>query len=406
MSILNTLASKKLLSADYFNYLEEEEDIGQFSKIDDELYYFKIIFDELKELQESEDEEKTFNNLVLELSNYLVKIFNCDELRFMIDKDSKHFKQIIQFFKDSFNKLNYQDIESKINMLKLSAFLLNEELKKDIKKYTPPDTINTNDKEAEQIAQEVNKIKKVDSINQDNLTKDLNSIKLVFKDFKEWLDSSNLKASELNNLHSIEVLYKIFKNTYKPKRKKIFLSMPFDRETELTYHIVKDCIDELNEELKYTKNDKLELIRIDKTIYPTSDFIPKKVYEEIEDCTLMIADLTGNNRNVYNEIGYKTALDKNLKEPQIILIHNTASYYDENAKKYKMGHLKEEEKDEDVKKEEDYYKVKIKEIKEIEVGFNISAIAQIRFKDENGLKDILKGKLNKYYKDYQVRKTK
>lgn len=393
--------SKRLLSTDYFNYLEEEPDVEAFKKIDDEIYYFKIIFDELKDLSDDEN----FSKYILEFSNYLVEIFNCDVLSFMIRKDSEHLSKIISFFKENFEKLDYKKVESKINMLKLTAFLLSKELEKDKSKYSDTKRITTKNKNPEDIAEEVTTNENIQQKNKDNLDKDLEIIKQTFEDFREWLKSSNLEAEELNNLHAIEVLYKIFKNTYKPKRNKIFLSMPFDRETELTYFAVKETIRKLND----NHHLGIEELRIDKHNYPTSDYIPQTVYKEIENSGLMIADLTGNNRNVYNEIGYKTALDKDLVEPKIILIHNTASYYDENAKKYNEKNKDgEQNRGKQVNCESDdticEYKIKVKELKDNDVGFNISAISQIRFKDTEYLQDRLYAKLYKYFTDYKPKK--
>lgn len=403
--------SKKLLSKDYFNYLETTEEVDKLKKIDEELYYFKIIYDALKDL---DGEDENFSQYVLELSKYLVSIFNCDELKFMIKKDGEHFKKIINFFKTTFEKLNYESVASKINILKLSAYLLSEELSKDKNRYNTPKVIDKEYKNVEEIAEEVGVNKQLEQQNLDNLDSDLKKIEQIFLDFNEWLTTSRLKAEELNSLHAIEVLYKVFKKTYIPKRNKIFLSMPFDRETELTYFIIKDLIRDLKEE----EDLDLELVRVDKKIYPTSDYIPQRVYEEINNCGLMIADLTGNNRNVYNEVGYKTALDKDLKEPQIILIHNTDSYYDENAKKYKEEHVKEEKQNcegekktktsYDLKckdpKNVEVFEVKVKELKNIDVGFNISAVAQIRFKDDSFLKTKLREQLVEYYTNYKVQR--
>ena len=54
------------------------------------------------------------------------------------------------------------------------------------------------------------------------------------------------------------------------------------------------------------------------------------------------------------------------------------------------------------KKELEVFEVKVKELKEIEVGFNISAIAQIRFKNAEALTVNLKAQLIEYYENYKI----
>lgn len=176
--------------------------------------------------------------------------------------------------------------------------------------------------------------------------------------------------------------------------------MPFHKQTEATYFLIKEVIYELNNDESFIY-DNLELVRIDKEIYPTSDFINETIMNQIDNADLMIADLTGHNRNVYYEVGYKAGIDKHLDKRRIIVINDTSNLYcddDRKNEKERLLDLQNEVKsnfgqDSSV----NALKIKVKEVNSLETAFDIYTLAQIRFKDYGYLKDKLKAKLRKYY---------
>ncbi|WP_151949892.1 ParB N-terminal domain-containing protein [Aliarcobacter butzleri] len=400
--------SKKLMSKDFFAFLETS-DKTSLKNIDEELYYFKKTYDEIKKVINGKfkEEELVIRDGILKIAQEFAKSKHEQEY---FDLILKGLIQTIPEIERIFKTANEFIIMLYIGMRIYLQEISNHKIQ--FKKLLEP--INENEAIQTIIHSENENIQKS---NTDIILITIEKIKKEIHGLKEWSYKAKIdfKNKDDENFEQIEFFYKmynIYKNTYIPKRNKVFLSMPFDRETELTYFIILDVL----HDLERNHNLKLIPVRVDKKIYPTSNYIPQRVYEEIENCGLMIADLTGNNRNVYNEIGYKTALDKDLIEPQIILIHNTDSYYDENAKKYKEKIEKEESTNciaNKIKKESydlkcenkqevKVFEVNIKELKEREVGFNINAISQIRFKDSCFLKTKLKEQLIEYYTNYTI----
>ena len=154
--------------------------------------------------------------------------------------------------------------------------------------------------------------------------------------------------------------------------------------------MAKDVIREVSEKI----GEQIELIRTDKRKLGVHRQIESKIYEEIEESDLLIADITGNNPNVFAEVGYKMALDKSkgLKEPQIIFIKNTRGYYEKT--------ILQERKGENV----DEFEVseQIKRNKITKVAFNFAHIDQIEFEDVEFLKKSLENMLLSYYNYYKI----
>jgi hypothetical protein len=109
----------------------------------------------------------------------------------------------------------------------------------------------------------------------------------------------------------------------------------------------------------------------------------------------MIADLTGGNANVFNEVGFKMGLDKaqGLKETQIIFIVNSKCYYEE--------HLENESFI------DNEYKVNGKVLKNNSkpVPFNLRGIKHIEFHKSHYLKAELYKELEKYFSYYKITKV-
>jgi len=207
--------------------------------------------------------------------------------------------------------------------------------------------------------------------------------------FIEWLNLSNLFDS-LNTIDNLKSFYKTYEKTYVPKSRKIYISMPYHKETEWTYFVIKDVINEISKNL----NLEIKDIRTDKESNGVHTGISEKVYEEIANCDLMIADLTGGNANVFNEVGFKMGLDKaeGLKETQIIFIVNSKCYYEEFLEYDKFM--------------DNGYKVngKLMKNKSKAVPFNLRGIKHIEFYESHYLKAELYKELEKYFSYYRITK--
>lgn len=209
--------------------------------------------------------------------------------------------------------------------------------------------------------------------------------------FIDWLRISNLMDT-LNEIDDLKDFYKTYQKIYIPKSRKIYISMPYHKETEWTYYLIKDVINDISKKLGIEIKD----VRTDKESNGVHTGIIETVYDQIDGCSLLIADLTGNNPNVYNEVGYKMGLDKanGIKNPQVIFIVNSKCYYEE------FLDPKNSEKDE--------YEVKGKIVKNDfkKVSFNLSSIKQITFETSEYLKTQLHKELEHYFNYYKIAKVK
>jgi hypothetical protein len=213
-----------------------------------------------------------------------------------------------------------------------------------------------------------------------------------FNDFYQYLKETKL-IEKIDKL-DLYPIFETYKQTYVPKSKKIYLSMPYHIHEDLIYFVMKDIVNEVSNKL----GEKIELIRTDKRKLGVHKQIESKIYEEIEESDLLIADITGNNPNVFAEVGYKMALDKSkgLKEPQIIFIKNTRGYYERTLYYEKTNN---EEREEIIIDEH------IRKNKVTNVAFNFAHIDQIEFSDVEFLKKELENMLLKYFNYYQIKKV-
>ncbi len=165
-------------------------------------------------------------------------------------------------------------------------------------------------------------------------------------------------------------LITMFDQIYQAKKNEVFVSMQFgDSQSELIYEKIMRAIEIFN---KKNSNIQLNLypIRIDRTIEQSTYSIQDKILEAIQDCSLIIADLSSHNINVYHEIGYAMGIAKSNNDmlPNMILL------YKENS---------------------DHNKDNIDVDKFI--GFNLRNLSQLRFKDYDQLVDGLVKRLEKHY---------
>ena len=392
--------SKPLLPNHYINLLNntEEHELGQ---IDYELKLYKKIYELLNSKLDLMkgipfiDKKDRFNSGLMKIAHELSR-----------DSIDHKFDELIlnqlPYFCD-FALREFELIDEIIHILFISIKIYFGEIKQNKNQFQEiTDSLNGNYEKLKEII-EANQLSEENNNNiiRNTIIKIDNDI----KGLKEWkikqkIDFSDSSEETYENINSFYKAYKIYKKTFIPSSRKIFVAMPFDKQTEATYFLIKEVIYELNNDESFIY-DNLELVRIDKEIYPTSDFINETIMNEIDNADLMIADLTGHNRNVYYEVGYKAGIDKHLDKRRIIVINDTSNLYcddDRKNEKERLMDLQNEVKSNFGQNSSvNTLKIKVKEVNSLETAFDIYTLAQIRFKDYGYLKDKLKAKLRKYY---------
>ncbi len=177
--------------------------------------------------------------------------------------------------------------------------------------------------------------------------------------FKKWVLKNHIY--ELTEV-DIDGFVKIFDKIAESKKKEIFISMQFSDETKQNYEAIKNAVEEVN---RICKEDiSIHEIRIDQFNTGFSYDINDEILSLIENCGLLIADLTKGNKNVYHEIGYLMGLNqgKGLSHENFILIHNSG-----------------------IGKSQD------------DIGFNLVSIKQLRVSDSNALRQDLIEQIKIYY---------
>ncbi len=394
--------SKRLMSGDFFNYLEDKSSApDDLKKIDEELYYFKKTYDEIKKVINGkfEEEEVAIRDGILKIAQEFAKSKHEQEY---FDLILKGLIQTIPEIERIFKTANEFIIMLYIGMRIYLQEILNH--KTQFKKFLEP----INESEAIQTIVH-NENENIQKSNTDIILITIEKIKKEIHGLKEWSYKAKIdfKNKDDENFEQIEFFYKaynIYKNTFTPSSKKIFIAMPFHKQTEATYFLIKDVVNELNKDGNFIFND-LEVIRLDKEDYPTSQFINDRIMTEISECDLMIADLTGHNRNVYYEVGYKAGIDKKEKRKRIIVINDTSSIYHDDCRKEEgqkelclQNHIEDKFGE---NKENQKINVEIKELNSLQTAFDIYSLAQIRFKDYGYLKTHLQASLRKFYTEYE-----
>lgn len=166
-----------------------------------------------------------------------------------------------------------------------------------------------------------------------------------------------------------ENLINMFDQIFQSKRNEIFISMQFsDSQSELIYEKIVRAIETFN-----TKHKSIHLyarpIRIDRTVGENTYSIQDEILKAIKSCSLIIADLSSANINVYHEIGYAMGLaQSNSLLPNMILLYKENTDHNKNSA--------------DIDKF---------------IGFNLRNLSQLRFKDYKQLVDGLVERLEKHY---------
>ena len=161
----------------------------------------------------------------------------------------------------------------------------------------------------------------------------------------------------------------MFEQIFQSKKNEVFVSMQFgDSQSELIYEKIVRAIEQFNN--KYTGIYlNVYPIRIDRTVESSTFSIQDRILKAIKSCSLIIADLSSQNINVYHEIGYAMGVaEANNLFPNIILLY-----------KEDTEHNKEQV-------DTDKF-----------VGFNLRSLSQLRFKDYKQLVDGLVERLEKHY---------
>lgn len=179
--------------------------------------------------------------------------------------------------------------------------------------------------------------------------------------FAHWVCENFVYQIAKKDANSIVAMYEqIIERRYK----KIFISMDFDEKHEDTYQAIDGAIKEINQE--FTLDIKIETLRIDEHKTGTSYVLTDEIMKQIEkECGLMIADLSSENINVYQEVGFLMGINRyNNTNNNILLLMKEGDKKNVNDK----------------------------------VGFNLRSTKQIRFKNTEILRQMLKSELIEFYK--------
>lgn len=177
--------------------------------------------------------------------------------------------------------------------------------------------------------------------------------------FASWVCDNFVYQVAKKDAKSIIAMYeKIIEKRYK----EIFISMDFSKDYKTTYQAIEGVVNSINNDLQ--EKIKLSPVRIDQFKTGYSYKLDDEIFKQIEKCGLMIADLSNNNVNVYQEVGFAMGLNRNSNEENILLLKQD-NKQDKSA--------------------------------DIEVGCNLRSTKQLRFSDTENLRSSLKAELIKYY---------
>lgn len=196
--------------------------------------------------------------------------------------------------------------------------------------------------------------------------------KMQMQSFIDWAERNGInKITEPDDLSkdSAVNLINMFEQIYQAKKNEIFISMQFgDSQSELIYEKITRAIEKFNEKHKSIHLNATP-IRIDRTVESSTFSIQDKILEAIKSCSLIIADLSSSNINVYHEIGYAMGVaESHNMIPNMILLY----------------------------KEDTDHNMEKKDVDKF-VGFNLRNLSQLRFKDYKQLVDGLVDRLEKHY---------
>ncbi len=193
-----------------------------------------------------------------------------------------------------------------------------------------------------------------------------------FMSFVDWIIKNGINKIPVEDYipsHSAESLIALFNRVYEAKGREIFISMQFnDPQSEMIYEKVVQTIERFN--YKKGLDIKITMIRIDQKATTEMFTISNEITRAIENSSLIIADLSSHNVNVYHEIGVAMGIAqaKHVPTPVILLYKTDSSFRDEKTV------------------DADHF-----------IGFNLRGESQLRFETYKQLQDGLWERLEKHY---------
>lgn len=193
-----------------------------------------------------------------------------------------------------------------------------------------------------------------------------------FVSFVEWIIKNGINKIPVEDYlptHSAESLIALFNRVYEAKGREVFISMQFnDPQSEMIYEKVVQTIEKFNQ--KNGLDIKITMIRIDQKATTEMFTISNEITRAIENSSLIIADLSSHNVNVYHEIGVAMGIAqaKQIPAPVILLYKTDSTFRDE--KTIDADHF---------------------------IGFNLRGESQLRFETYKQLQDGLWERLQKHY---------
>lgn len=190
--------------------------------------------------------------------------------------------------------------------------------------------------------------------------------------FIQWAEKNGINRISQDNVSRSTALsfVEMFDKVYQTKKSEVFISMQFnDPQSELIFEKIVRAIETYNKQS--SRDIQVRPLRIDKYIKGETYTITDEILSAIESSSLVIADLSSGNKNVYHEIGYAMALAK-AKDiaPSVLLL------------------LKENTNQ--IKEDDDIDKF---------VGFNIRGFSQVRFNNYDDLVELLVKQLKAHFEN-------
>ncbi len=183
----------------------------------------------------------------------------------------------------------------------------------------------------------------------------------INQQFIQWVLKNHLY--ELKTINASDLI-RIFEKVAQSRKRQVFVSMQFqlNGKPNANWNPIESAIKDLNRD--HDLDIKLVPIRVDRFDKGFSYAINDEILRLIESSGLLIADLTGGNKNVYHEIGYLMGLNqgKGLPHENFILLHNGS-----------IGDAKSD------------------------VGFNLDGIKQLRVEDTDTLREEVRQQVAIYY---------
>jgi len=120
------------------------------------------------------------------------------------------------------------------------------------------------------------------------------------RDFATWFD--RIDGTRLPMPSDPTLLWTVFKKDFDKRAKSVFIAMSFreDRTLKDVGKAIKEAIQAFN---SAHPNSKLSPCRVDEQKGASYD-IPARVFQDIDQSSLLIADLSDEKPNVYCEVGY------------------------------------------------------------------------------------------------------